>query len=172
MGMNILAAAPWPPLTSRSTWKTLSAASAGQGDKPATAARPQKDSSGKKDQGRKLRALVIDDTPEVADMLSFMLRSSGYEVVAVFSAPDALAAARQERFDIVVSDIGMPGMNGYDLAIGLRRLPAYGAVPMIAVTGFSEYSDRKRALQSGFNAFLMKPIDPVSLVELIGGLTD
>ncbi|MEJ7711362.1 MAG: response regulator [Pyrinomonadaceae bacterium] len=81
--------------------------------------------------------MVIDDTPAVADMLSFMLRSSGYEVVAFSQPRIALAAARQERFDIVISDIGMPGMNGYDLAVGLRRLPAYSAVPLVAVTGFS-----------------------------------
>lgn len=126
----------------------------------------------KKESARKLRALIIDDAPDVADMLSFMLRSSGYEVVVLFSGPAALAVAREERFDVVISDIGMPGMNGYDLAIGLRQLPAYRAVPLIAITGFSDYNDRQRALQAGFNAFLMKPVDPVSLVDLIGGLTD
>lgn len=122
--------------------------------------------------GSKQRAMVIDDVPEVADMLSFMLRSSGYEVVVVFSAPAALAAARKERFDVVISDIGMPGMTGYELAKGLRQLPEYRTVPLIAVTGFNDYSDRQRALHAGFNAFLMKPIDPPALMDLIAGLTD
>ena len=64
----------------------------------------------------------------------------------------------------------MPGMNGYDLAIALRALPDYRDVPLIAVTGFSMYDDRGRALQSGFNAHMTKPINPMSLLDLIKSL--
>ncbi len=116
---------------------------------------------------RRLRALVVDDAPDVTELLGMILRHSGYDVVTAFSAPDALEAARGGRFDIVVSDVGMPGMNGYELAEALRQLPDYEAVPMIAVTGFSMYDDRDRALAAGFNAFLTKPVNPLDLMELV-----
>jgi two-component system CheB/CheR fusion protein len=85
----------------------------------------------------------------------------------VYSGAQALDAARAERFDVLVSDIGMPGMNGYELAEAVRALPGYQATPMIAVTGFTMYEDRDRALQCGFNAFLAKPINPRDLINLV-----
>jgi CheY-like chemotaxis protein len=120
----------------------------------------------------KPRALVVDDAPDVTEMLAMLLRFAGYDVVTVFSAPDAYDTARSEQFDVVVSDIGMPGMNGYELAERLRALPDYTAVPMIAVTGFAMYDDRDRALESGFNAFLTKPINPSDLINLVKRLRD
>ena len=116
---------------------------------------------------RKPRALVVDDAPDVTEMLAMLLRYAGYDVVTVFSAFDAFETARGEQFNVVISDIGMPGMNGYELAEALRSLPDYGSVPMIAVTGFAMYDDRDRALESGFNAFLTKPINPMDLIDLI-----
>ena len=120
----------------------------------------------------KPRALVVDDAPDVTEMLALFLQTAGYETVMAFSAPDALEMARSEQFDVVVSDIGMPGMNGYELAEALRGMPDYSTVPMIAVTGFSAFDDRGRALQSGFNAHMTKPINPASLLELIQRLRD
>jgi CheY-like chemotaxis protein len=113
------------------------------------------------------RALVVDDAPDVTEMLAILLQYAGYEVVMVYSGPQALSAARSEQFDVIVSDIGMPGMNGYELACGLRALPEYQATPMIAVTGFTMFEDRERALSSGFNAFLPKPINPRDLLNLV-----
>jgi len=115
----------------------------------------------------KPRALVVDDAPDVTEMLSFLLQYAGYEVVAALSGAQALEAARSQSFDVVVSDIGMPGMDGYELAEQLRGLEDYGGVPLIAVTGFSMYEDRDRALASGFDAFLNKPVNPRELVSLI-----
>lgn len=115
----------------------------------------------------KPRALVVDDSPDVTEMLAMLLRYSGYDVVTVFSASDALETADAEQFDVVVSDIGMPGMNGYELAEKLRATDNYNAVPMIAVTGFAMYDDRDRALEAGFDAFMTKPINPMDLIDLI-----
>jgi len=112
-------------------------------------------------------ALVVDDVADVTDMLSVFLSHAGYEVVVADSAAAALAAARTMQFDVIVSDIGMPEMNGYELARALRAMPGYHLVPMIAVTGFSMYNDRGRALESGFNAHLTKPIDLGILFQLI-----
>jgi CheY-like chemotaxis protein len=113
------------------------------------------------------RALIVDDAPDVTEMLALFLQHAGYETVMAYSAPDALAVASSEHFDVVVSDIGMPGMNGYQLAEALRRLPEYNNVTIIAVTGFSAFDDRGRAVQSGFNGHLTKPINPATLLELI-----
>jgi len=121
---------------------------------------------------RKPRALVVDDAHDVTEMLALLLQHAGYESVMAFNATEALDAARTGQFDVVVSDIGMPGMNGYELAVALRALPSYRTVPMIAVTGFSMYDDRGRALQSGFNAHLTKPINPAILLDLIKRLRD
>jgi CheY-like chemotaxis protein len=115
----------------------------------------------------KPRALVVDDAPDVTEMLSLLLQYAGYEVVTVYSGHQALDAALRESFDVVVSDIGMPGMNGYELAESLRASERYRATPLIAVTGFSMYDDRDRALASGFDAFLTKPVNPRDLISLV-----
>jgi CheY-like chemotaxis protein len=117
-------------------------------------------------------ALVVDDAPDVTEMIAMFLEHAGYKAVMAYSAMEALEAVQHERFDVIVSDIGMPGMNGYDLAIALRAMPEYDKVPMIAVTGFSMYDDRGRALESGFNVHMTKPINPMTLLEMIKSLTE
>jgi two-component system CheB/CheR fusion protein len=97
---------------------------------------------------------------------------AGYDVVTAFNGRAALEAARAGRFDVVISDIGMPGMNGYELAGALRALPGYEEVPLIAVTGFTMYDDRERALRSGFDDFLTKPISPADLLHAVKRLRD
>jgi len=120
-------------------------------------------------------ALVVDDAPDIAFMLVMILRHAGYEALMANSAADAFVAATRDHFDLVISDIGMPGVDGYALAGALRALPDYKTTPMIAVTGFSEYGDASRALAAGFNAHMKKPIDPLFLIELVQdlkGITD
>ena len=109
----------------------------------------------------------MDDVSDVTDLLSVLLTNAGYDVVTAASAPGALEAARKRRFDVIISDIGMPEMNGYQLAREIRQLPGYETVPMIAVTGYSMFDDRERSLSAGFNAHLTKPIVPRVLLELI-----
>ena len=117
--------------------------------------------------GTMTRVLVVDDAPDVSEMLATILRYSGYEVSTATSATEALDLARREQFDVVVSDIGMPGMNGYQLAEALRAFPAFSSVPLVAVTGFDMYSDREKARAAGFDAFLAKPINPGDLIDTI-----
>jgi two-component system, chemotaxis family, CheB/CheR fusion protein len=138
---------------------------------PARANLPDAGAAEKQREGRP-RALVVDDAPDVTEMIAMFLQHAGYDAVMTFSAAEALEAAKSERFEVIVSDIGMPGMNGYDLAVALRSLPEYGDVPLIAVTGFSIYDDRGRALASGFDAHLTKPINPMTLLDLIKSLRD
>jgi two-component system CheB/CheR fusion protein len=120
-----------------------------------------------KGRDERLRVLVVDDAPDVTEMLAMMMRFAGYDVTTALSATEALEAAVGSRFDVVVSDIGMPGMNGYQLAEALRGLPEYAAVPLVAVTGFTMYDDRERARASGFNDFLTKPISPADLLNTV-----
>jgi CheY-like chemotaxis protein len=114
--------------------------------------------------------LIVDDVPDVTEMIGLFLKHAGYEVVTADSAPAALRLAKERAFDVIISDIGMPEMNGYELAESLRSRAEYQGVPIIAVTGYSEYDDRGRALQSGFNAHLTKPIDPAELLKLMNEL--
>jgi CheY-like chemotaxis protein len=114
--------------------------------------------------------LVVDDVPDVTEMIGLFLKHAGYEVATADSAPAALRLAQERAFDVIISDIGMPEMNGYELAESLRRRAEYQGIPIIAVTGYSEYDDRGRALRSGFNAHLTKPIDPSELLQLMNKL--
>lgn len=115
----------------------------------------------------RLRVLVVDDAPDVTEMIATLIRFAGYEVTTALSATEAFDAARGDHFDAVVSDIGMPGMNGYQLAEALRALPEYARTPLVAVTGFTMYDDRERARLSGFNDFLSKPINPSDLLDTL-----
>lgn len=132
-----------------------------------TTGEPLLHSRSPKTEERKGHALVVDDVPDVTDMLSVLLGHAGWEVVTAASAAAALAAAREAQFDIVISDIGMPMMNGYELARTLRSQPGYEKIPMVAVTGYSMFDDRERSLAAGFNAHLTKPIEPHVLLDLI-----
>jgi CheY-like chemotaxis protein len=112
-------------------------------------------------------ALVVDDVADVTEMLAVVLSHAGYSVVTAASAPAALKAARERQFDVIISDIGMPEMNGYQLAREVRTLPGYETVPMVAVTGYSMFDDKERSSKAGFNAHMTKPIDPRALLDLI-----
>ena len=115
-------------------------------------------------------ALVVDDNPDITAMLAAVLRHAGYTVSSAHSAPDALTLALARHFDVVVSDIGMPGMTGHELARALRAMPEYRSIPLVAVTGFDMYDDRGRSAEAGFSAHLSKPIDPLALVRAIRGI--
>jgi CheY-like chemotaxis protein len=112
-------------------------------------------------------ALVVDDVADVTEMLAVLLTHAGYDVVTAASARAALDAARARQFDVVISDIGMPEMNGYQLAREMRTMPGYETVPMVAVTGYSMFDDKERSTNAGFNAHMTKPIDPRALIDLI-----
>ena len=112
-------------------------------------------------------ALVVDDVADVTELLEVLLTQAGYKVVTAASAKAALAAAHERQFDVIISDIGMPEMNGYQLAEALRQLPEYQTVPLVAITGYSMFDDQQRSKKAGFNAHMTKPIDPRALIDLI-----
>jgi len=120
-----------------------------------------------RESGKGKSALVVDDVADVTEMLEVLLAHAGYQVVTASSAKAALQAAKEQQFDVIISDIGMPEMNGYQLAEALRLMPTYKRVPLVAVTGYSMFDDRERSLKAGFNAHMTKPIDPRALLDLI-----
>ena len=114
-----------------------------------------------------IRILVIDDIPDARDMLTVFLSQCGFQVTSVESGGDALQTAIVKKFDLIISDVGLPHMNGFEVARRLRRLKRYKNTPIIAVTGYSEYEDGEKAVQSGFTTLLTKPVDPFRLLALI-----
>jgi len=109
-----------------------------------------------------LRALVVEDIEDVAEMLVMLLRQWGHEVRAVHDGAAALLAARTYTPDIILLDIGLPGMNGYDVARQLRQTD--GEKPLIvAMTGYGQEEDRRRSEEAGFDFHMVKPIDPKAL---------
>jgi signal transduction histidine kinase len=114
--------------------------------------------------------LVVDDEPDAREMLVLLLEQFGASVIAACSAAEALAAVAQVRPDIVLSDLGMPGEDGYSLIRRLRANPTNegGAIPAIAVSGFAALEDRQRALAAGFQRHVAKP---VNLPDLLSSIT-
>jgi len=120
-----------------------------------------------------LRVLLVEDEPDARDLLSFTLRGSGAEVQAVESAQQALIDLQSFRPDVLLSDIGLPTESGYDLIEKVRALPtAASQVPAVALTAFATEKDRQRALASGFQMHLAKPVEPSALIQAIDQLVN
>jgi signal transduction histidine kinase/CheY-like chemotaxis protein/PAS domain-containing protein len=109
------------------------------------------------------RVMVVDDNSDAAATLSDALRVYGHEVHTAEDAAAALALAERTAPQIAVLDIGLPGMDGYELARRLRQLPGFGAIKLVAVTGYGQASDKQRALAAGFDEHLVKPISVQAL---------
>jgi two-component system, chemotaxis family, CheB/CheR fusion protein len=113
------------------------------------------------------RVLVVDDNVDVADMTVMLLQLAGHEAKAAYSGQSALETATEYKPDVVLLDIGMPGMNGYEVARQLRREPQTKDVRVIAMTGYGQDSDRLRSQEAGCDHHLVKPVDPQKLQDLL-----
>jgi signal transduction histidine kinase/ActR/RegA family two-component response regulator len=113
----------------------------------------------------KVRVLIVDDSVETTSMLSQLLEHEGADVATARSGLEALDLARSRDFDVIVSDISMPGMDGYQLLHELRLHPRTAGTPAIAVTGFGQTEDADRAHAAGFCFHLTKPVQLSRLVE-------
>jgi PAS domain S-box-containing protein len=119
------------------------------------------------------RVLVVDDNVDAANMIAMMLQHFGHQTETVYSAQSALEMAVKYHPDFVVLDIGLPGMDGYEVARRLRRIPELKDTRLIAATGYGQEADRQRSEEAGFDYHLVKPIDPQILqtaLELPGRL--
>jgi CheY-like chemotaxis protein len=122
-------------------------------------------SSQAKQAGR--RILVVDDNVDAAVSVLKLLKLWGHDVQAAFSGPEALEMARKFRPQIVLLDIGMPGMSGYEVAKQLRAQPEFQSLVITALTGYGQAEDRRRSQEAGFNHHLTKPPDPFALAALL-----
>jgi CheY-like chemotaxis protein len=119
---------------------------------------------------RRLRVLVADDERDAVSMLELILRDEGHEVHSVYDGQEVLEAVRSFQPDVVLLDIGMPKLTGYEVARRLRE--RYGqALRLIAVTGWKQGSDRILAQLAGFDHHLAKPYESQALVELLAKAT-
>jgi CheY-like chemotaxis protein len=114
-----------------------------------------------------IHILVADDNVDFAESLQVALESAGIAVRTVNDGPAALAAARAREPDLAILDIGMPGLNGYDLARALRGDAATAAIVLFAVSGWGQASDKDLANQAGFDRHFVKPVTPEALLEAI-----
>lgn len=119
-----------------------------------------------------LRVLVVDDEPDTLEIISIVLRRSGAQVRAVSSSADALEAFLEWKPDLLVSDLGMPGEDGFALISQIRALaPEQGSgIPAAALTAYVREEDRLQALAAGYQAHIPKPVDPTALVAAVAGL--
>ncbi|QJR12962.1 Sensor histidine kinase RcsC [Usitatibacter rugosus] len=114
------------------------------------------------------KILVVDDSRDSAEALAVLLEQSGHQVVAAFSAREALVKAKAFVPDVVFLDIGLPEMDGYSLARKMREMPETKSARILALTGYGQVEHREHALASGFDDHLTKPFDPAQLSQVIG----
>ncbi len=121
-----------------------------------------------------VKALVVDDEAGAREMISAVLTGCGATVTAVDSVAAALAALAEVRPDVLVSDIGMPGENGYELIRRVRRLAPEqgGAIPAVALTAYAKTADRLRVLSAGFQMHVPKPVEPAELALVVSSLAE
>jgi PAS domain S-box-containing protein len=117
-----------------------------------------------------LRVMVVDDNVDAVESLSLVLSLDGHDVATSYNATDALKIATEHRPDVMLLDIGLPDVNGYQLAEQLARIPELRHVVLIAMTGYGQDEARQRSAQAGFAYHLVKPVDPHDLERLLASI--
>ena len=115
------------------------------------------------------RVLVIEDNPLSRELVFAVLESLGCDTVTAGSAEEGLELAESMELDLILLDLRLPGMSGYEAIAVIRRHPVLGSVPVVAVTAQAMQGDEASALRAGFDAYLSKPIDNQRLRELVRG---
>jgi CheY-like chemotaxis protein/anti-sigma regulatory factor (Ser/Thr protein kinase) len=110
--------------------------------------------------GPSRRVLVVDDNVDAADSIGKLLKLFGHDVRCVYDGSSALAAAKDYRPQVVVLDIGLPEMDGYEVAKRIRKISQLQKTRIVAVTGYGQEEDRRRSRDAGFDQYLTKPVDP------------
>jgi CheY-like chemotaxis protein len=119
-----------------------------------------------------LRVLVVDDEPDTRELLAAVLDSCGAQVIQAATAAEAFEQVEHARADVLVTDIGMPGEDGYSLLARIRALPRErgGRIPAAALTAYARAEDRVRALRAGFQTHMTKPVEPAELITVVANL--
>jgi two-component system CheB/CheR fusion protein len=111
--------------------------------------------------------LVVDDNVDAAESLAMLMESWGHEVQIAHDGPTALQAAQRCYPDVIFLDIGLPGMNGYQVAKQLRQHPEFSKTLLIAITGYGQDKDRRDSKEAGFDHHLIKPVEPDGLKQFL-----
>jgi two-component system CheB/CheR fusion protein len=117
--------------------------------------------------GQGQRVLVIEDNRDAAESLRMLLELLGHEVRVAYTGPEAVQTASQWQPHVVISDIGLPGLDGYEVARRLRQVPELRGALLVALTGYGAAEDRQQALGAGFDHHLVKPADAADLQRLL-----
>ena len=120
--------------------------------------------------GRSLRVLVVDDARDVRNLIAAHLKRGGHTVLLAEDGAEALEFARQEKPDLAIVDIMMPGMNGYELTETIREIPALKDLPVIVLTARAGGADRAHAFRVGADAFIQKPFELQRLTDAIASV--
>ena len=115
----------------------------------------------------KAKILLIEDNEQNRYLATFLLEKNGFTVTHAPNGPAGIERATRKRFDLILLDIQLPGMDGHAVACALRADPALATVPIVAVTSYAMAGDRDKALASGCNGYIEKPIDPDTFVAEI-----
>jgi PAS domain S-box-containing protein len=119
-----------------------------------------------------LRILIVDDNRDGADSLGVMLRTMGNEISTAYDGQQALDKATEFRPDVVLLDIGLPKLNGYEVCRRIREQPGGTHMVLVAVTGWGQGDDKRRAQEAGFDRHMVKPVDPQALMKMLAGMSD
>lgn len=140
---------------------------------PAAQGRAEADNKGKRDAtaapARRFRVLVVDDNVDTANGMARLLRFSGHDVRVAHNGDEALEVAREHRPEVTLLDIGLPGMDGYEVAEHLRAEEGSKDSVLIAVSGYGEEQARARSKAAGFHHHLVKPVNFDTILALLGG---
>ena len=116
---------------------------------------------------RQRRVLLIDDNIDAAESLAQLLSLSGHDARTAIDGMSGLRVAAEFEPEVVFCDLGLPGMSGYEVAQALRELPHGRELVLVALTGYGQPSDRERTAQAGFDAHLVKPVDPAVIESFL-----
>ena len=116
------------------------------------------------------RVLVVDDNVDSAESLAMLLRLGGHEIETAYDGLQAVEAAERFKPDLVLLDIGLPGIDGYDAAARIREASGGRELVLVAITGWGQEEDRRRSREAGFDAHLTKPVDMAALSRLLAEL--
>ena len=115
------------------------------------------------------RILVVEDHEENRQILRDLLGHAGFEMLEAYSGEDGVMAAARERLDLILMDIQLPGIDGYEVTRRIKADPALRAIPIIAVTSYALSGDDQKALAAGCDAYVTKPFSPRALLAKIRG---
>lgn len=113
------------------------------------------------------KILIVEDDPANRELIERLLRAQGYEVISAADGAKALALARTARPDMIIMDMGLPVLNGWQVTYRLKALPATSAIPIIALTAYATAADRERCLAAGCDDFDVKPIETERLLAKV-----